>query len=102
MTVIAPAISPDAIIACASSSGTQRTSVASSASGSPASSAPAAEEQVLRVVRVADQGLARQNKLHAHGPPACLLLHLARRRCRGILAVIDVAARQLPHPHGSR
>jgi hypothetical protein len=32
------------------------------------------------------------------GPPAGLLLHLARRRCRRVLAIIDVAARQLPHP----
>jgi hypothetical protein len=50
------------------------------------------EVQILGVVSVADQGLARQDELHAHGPPACLLLHLARRRCRRILAVIDVAA----------
>lgn len=42
MTVIAPAISPDAIIACASASGTQRTSAVSSASGSPINSAPVA------------------------------------------------------------
>jgi hypothetical protein len=42
MTVIAPAISPDAIIARASANGTQPTSAVSSASGSPASSAPAA------------------------------------------------------------
>jgi hypothetical protein len=53
--------------------------------------------QVLRVVRVADNRLAGHDKLNAARAPARLLLHLARRR-RRVLALIYVAARQLPHP----
>jgi Aldolase/RraA len=56
------------------------------------------EVQIVQVVGVSDQRLARKHKLHVPGPPPGFLFHLARCRRRRILAVIDIAARQLPHP----
>jgi len=59
---------------------------------------PAGQVQLLRVVGVADHRLAGQHVLDAARPPAGFLLNLACRRGGRVLAVIDIAARQLPHP----
>ena len=55
---------------------------------------PARQEQVLRVVGVADHRLASQHILHVPGAPAGFLLNLARRGSGRVFAVIDIAAWQ--------
>ena len=59
---------------------------------------PARQVQVLWVVGVADERLARHYELEAVWVPACFFLHLAGRRGAGVFAVVHVAARQLPQP----
>jgi hypothetical protein len=98
MIVIAPRISPLAIIAGVSPTGTQATSAVSSTSGSPTSSAPVHQVQVLRVVSVADNRLAGHDKLDPERTPTRFLLHLTGRRSGRFLTVVHVATRQLPHP----
>jgi len=91
-------MSPLAIMACASSSGTHRTSAVSSTCGAPACTAPRARYSSCGKSALPDHRLAGQHVLDAPRPPASFLLDLACRRGGRVLAVIDVTARQLPHP----
>ncbi len=58
----------------------------------------AGQVQLVRAVGGPGQRLERQHVLDAAGPVPGLLLHLPRGRDRAVLAGIDVAAGQLPHP----
>ena len=97
MMVIAPRMSPRAIIARVSSTGTQRTLAVSSTSGSPTRSAPR-DRYSPADIGVADERLRGHDELSLARTPARFLFDFARCRRHGVFAVIHVAAWQLPHP----
>src|SRR5690606_8081974 len=58
----------------------------------------AGEIHLLRMVQSADRGLVGDKMLHRARPPPSFLFDLPGSGCRDVLSVVDISARQLPHP----